>query len=91
MTGVALLDQHLLSVLIALPMIGAALLLFFPRGADDAIRKFTLLVTIAEFLLSLAVVARFDIARQSGLPCWINRYGYLSDAKVAALGAVRQG
>jgi len=43
MTGVALLDQHLLSFLIALPMIGAALLLFFPRGADDAIRKFTVL------------------------------------------------
>ena len=37
------------------------------------------------------VVARFDIARQSGLACWINRYGYLSDAKVAALGAVRHG
>ena len=79
MTGVALLDQHLLSVLIALPMIGAALLLFFPRGADDAIRKFTLLVTIAEFLLSLAVVARFDVAT-AGMQLverapWIPQYG----------------
>ena len=47
MTGVALLDQHLLSVLIALPLIGAALLLFFPREGNGAIRMFTLLVTIA--------------------------------------------
>ena len=79
MTGVALLDQHLLSVLIALPMIGAALLLFFPRGADGAIRKFTLLVTIAEFLLSLPVVARFDVAT-AGMQLverapWIPQYG----------------
>ena len=36
------------------------------------------------------VMARFDAARRSGLPCWINRYGYLSDAKFAALAAVRQ-
>ncbi|MCR4310216.1 MAG: NADH-quinone oxidoreductase subunit M, partial [Deltaproteobacteria bacterium] len=79
MTGVALLDQHLLSVLIALPLIGAALLLFFPREGDGAIRKFTLLVTIAEFLLSLAVVARFDVAT-AGMQLverapWIPQYG----------------
>ena len=79
MTGVALIDQHLLSVLIALPLIGAALLLFFPREADGAIRKFTLLVTIAEFLLSLAVVARFDVAT-AGMQLverapWIPQYG----------------
>jgi hypothetical protein len=35
------------------------------------------------------VTARFDLARESGLPCWINRYGYLSDAKFAALAAKR--
>jgi len=79
MTGVALLDQHLLSVLIALPLIGAALLLFFPRGGDGAIRTFTLLVTIAEFLLSLFVVARFDVAT-AGMQLverapWIPQYG----------------
>ena len=79
MTGVALLDQHLLSVLIALPLVGAALLLFFPQGANDAIRKFTLLVTIADFLLSLSVVARFDVAT-AGMQLverapWIPQYG----------------
>jgi len=79
MTGVALLDQHLLSVLIALPMIGAALLLFFPREGHGAIRNVTLLVTIAEFLLSLPVVLRFDAAA-AGMQLvervpWIPQYG----------------
>jgi NADH-quinone oxidoreductase subunit M len=60
MTGVQFLDQHLLSVLIGLPLVGAALLLFFPRDGKPAIRNFTLAVALAEFLLSLAVVARFD-------------------------------
>ena len=27
------------------------------------------------------------IAAASGMPLWINRYGYLSDAKLSALGA----
>jgi hypothetical protein len=31
------------------------------------------------------VVARLRIATQAGGPAWINRYGYLSDAKIAAL------
>ena len=31
------------------------------------------------------VVHRRDIARASGLPAWINRYGYLSDEKIKAL------
>jgi len=31
------------------------------------------------------VVARYRIAVQAGGPVWINRYGYLSDAKIAAL------
>ena len=79
MTGVAMLDQHLLSVLIALPMIGAAALLFFPRDAHGPIRNVTLLVTIAEFLLSLPVVLRFDAAT-AGMQLvervpWIPQYG----------------
>jgi hypothetical protein len=35
------------------------------------------------------VLARYDLARATGLPVWINRYGYLSDAKLAALAAAR--
>jgi hypothetical protein len=30
-------------------------------------------------------MARFDIAGATGLPRWINRYGYLSDDKLEAL------
>ena len=32
------------------------------------------------------VARRRDIAAASGTPLWINRYGYLSDEKIAALG-----
>jgi NADH-quinone oxidoreductase subunit M len=78
-TGIALLDRHLLSVLIALPLLGAAALLFVPRDARKAIRNATFLVTLAEFLLSLLVVARFDpatAAMQLGESApWIPQYG----------------
>jgi hypothetical protein len=33
------------------------------------------------------VVRRRDIAAAAALPVWINRYGYLSDEKIAALGS----
>ena len=33
------------------------------------------------------VVRRRDVATASGLPVWINRYGYLSDEKIRALAA----
>jgi hypothetical protein len=36
------------------------------------------------------VLARYELARATGLPLWINRYGYLSDAKLAALAAARR-
>ena len=67
MTGVALLDQHLLSVLIALPLIGAALLLFFPREGDDAIRKFTFLVTadqVEAIVIGMMKVVSIRIQRE---------------------------
>ncbi len=35
------------------------------------------------------VRARIALARESGLPLWINRYGYLSDAKFAMLREMR--
>jgi hypothetical protein len=37
------------------------------------------------------VVARHRIARESGRPTWINRYGYLSDAKLGALASDGDG
>ena len=79
MTGAAMLDQHLLSVLIGLPMVGAALLLFFPRDARAAMRNVALLVTVVEFLISLLVIRRFDGA-VAGMQLvervpWIPQYG----------------
>jgi hypothetical protein len=35
------------------------------------------------------VVARYRTAASAGLPVWLNRYGYLSDEKLAALAAER--
>ncbi len=79
MTGVPLLDQHLLSVLIGLPLVGAAALLFLPREGHRTIRNVTFLFTLAEFLLSLLVVARFESGTAAmqlveSVP-WIPRYG----------------
>jgi len=37
------------------------------------------------------VVARYALAADAGTALWINRYGYLSDAKIAALAAHRRG
>ncbi len=37
------------------------------------------------------VMARFDLAAETGLPLWINRYGYLSDEKLDALETRRRG
>ena len=36
------------------------------------------------------VVARLALAEEAGTALWINRYGYLSDAKIAALAAQRR-
>ena len=36
------------------------------------------------------VLARYRIAASAGLPVWLNRYGYLSDAKLAAIAAERR-
>ena len=36
------------------------------------------------------VLSRYRIAAGSGMPVWLNRYGYLSDAKLAALAEARR-
>ena len=55
-----LLGRHLLSALILLPLAGAFVLFFLPRGNPRAIRHVTFAVTLAEFFLSLPLVTRFD-------------------------------
>src|SRR5690606_17122934 len=57
-------DINLLSVITFLPLLWAAVLVLFERGADEAARRnarrFALLVTGATFVLSVFLLAGFD-------------------------------
>jgi NADH-quinone oxidoreductase subunit M len=50
----------LLSLVVFLPVAGAALLLFFPREAKGAIRGFALLLSLAVFVISLKLFTGFE-------------------------------
>jgi len=50
----------LVSVITFLPLAGAVALLFFPRGAETAIRWFSLLVTLAVFAFAIDLLVRFQ-------------------------------
>jgi NADH-quinone oxidoreductase subunit M len=58
----ALLDQHLLSVLVFLPAAGAVLVALFPASAAKAARTFALAVAVLEFALSVPLWTRFAVA-----------------------------
>jgi NADH-quinone oxidoreductase subunit M len=51
---------HLLSMTIGLPLVGAFLLLFFPKEKPGAVRLFGLAVTILTFTVSLLLYAGFQ-------------------------------
>ncbi|MDW8186395.1 MAG: hypothetical protein RMM07_14210, partial [Anaerolineae bacterium] len=55
-----LLQTNLLTLILFLPAAGAALLLFFPRDQEDAIRWTALVVSLITFGLSLLLWFRFD-------------------------------
>ena len=55
-------DSLLLSATIFLPTIGALLLLLFDKGAAEAMRVFSLIVTAVTFVLTLVIWGRFDPA-----------------------------
>jgi NADH-quinone oxidoreductase subunit M len=57
-----MLSEHLLSTVVFLPTLGAALLLLFPRTADRAARGFALAVALLDGLVSLPLWWRFDTA-----------------------------
>ena len=59
----SLLRDHLLSLLIFLPIAGAVLLVLFPESKPGAARLFALAVSVAVFLLSLLLWARFETSR----------------------------
>jgi NADH-quinone oxidoreductase subunit M len=58
----ALFDQHLLTTLVFLPTVAAALLLFFPERSARAARLFALAASVLELALSLPLWWRFDVA-----------------------------
>ncbi|HEX9150144.1 MAG TPA: NADH-quinone oxidoreductase subunit M [Thermoanaerobaculia bacterium] len=58
----ALFDQHLLTVLVFLPTVAAALLLLFPESRARGAKTFALAASIIELALSLPLWSRFDLA-----------------------------
>jgi NADH-quinone oxidoreductase subunit M len=79
MTIPAFLSSNLLTVVIFFPIAGALLLVFLPKGNLRLIRTAALLTALAEFLLSLPIVFRFDEATASmqfvERASWIPGYG----------------
>ena len=59
-----LLADHLLSVLVFLPVAGALLLLLVPRSAPGATKVAALAVATLEALLSLPLWWHFDVAQK---------------------------
>ncbi len=59
-----LLHEHLLSVLVFLPLAGAVLLLLVPRSDPGAARNAALLVAVLDLVLSLPLWTRFALAQE---------------------------
>src|SRR6266536_2547716 len=57
-----LIGNHLLSLVVFVPLAGAALLLFFPESQAKAAKWFALSVSVVEFALSIPLWTRFAIA-----------------------------
>jgi NADH-quinone oxidoreductase subunit M len=56
--------EHLLTVVVFLPALGAALVLLFPRSLEKEAKVFALLVATADCLVSLPLWTRFDPAQK---------------------------
>ncbi|MEK7829342.1 MAG: Fe-S-binding domain-containing protein, partial [Deltaproteobacteria bacterium] len=50
----------ILTILILLPILGAAILVFIPKESKDAIRSAALGITMVEFLISIILLFYFD-------------------------------
>src|SRR5262252_7936387 len=57
------LDKLILTIITFTPALGALVLIFFNRGNAKAIRRFSLVIGLLTFILSLHLVAHFDSAR----------------------------
>ncbi|NIM20268.1 MAG: NADH-quinone oxidoreductase subunit M [Candidatus Latescibacteria bacterium] len=56
--------MDLLSIIIFLPLAGAVLLLLFPRESERAIRGFSLIVSLAAFIVSLRLLTGFQTSAE---------------------------
>ena len=56
-------QDHLLSVIVFLPLCSALIARAFPRGEHTGVRAFALVVSLAGFALSLGMWSRFDPSR----------------------------
>lgn len=54
------LDQHLLSVIVFLPIVTALLILGFPRGNQTGVRGFAIATSLVGFIISIMAYTRFD-------------------------------
>jgi len=61
-------EQHILSIILFTPLVGALLLLFVPKENKDAIRWIANIFALAGFLISLPLVPRFWELVKSGDP-----------------------
>ncbi|MBX2976291.1 MAG: NADH-quinone oxidoreductase subunit M [Ignavibacteriaceae bacterium] len=50
----------LLSYLLLVPLVGAILLLFFPKKSENGVKYFGLLISVVTFVISLIVYGKFD-------------------------------
>jgi len=72
----------ILSILIFLPVAGAALLLLIPRSQEGLIKVFTLVLSIIIFIISLPLFTKFDktthvmqfVERHQWIPAWNINY-----------------
>jgi NADH-quinone oxidoreductase subunit M len=72
-----MLFKGLLSIICYLPLAGALLLLFFPKGSKAAIAKFATLVALADFLISLPLFLGWDASIAGFNPATLEDYSWI--------------
>jgi NADH-quinone oxidoreductase subunit M len=88
--SIPFLRDHILTVVVFLPLLGALLLFFF--SDEVKIRWFTLAVTVVDFILATPLVCRFDttthafqfVERYEWIPAW-NIHYYLGVDGISVL------
>jgi NADH-quinone oxidoreductase subunit M len=70
----------LLLILLLVPLVGAAVVAWLPRGKDDLIRPAALITTLAAFLISTLAAAQFDWKNTGALQLvsnisWVKSFG----------------